>query len=220
MEVRTLGQFVDQEGILSSLAEMVSQIHGHSTQGATKLGKQRKLRVSCFTCTAQKACCHSVVVARLYEGILVAAQLKREQRDTPELRAELAAKAAAMEAADPEDWRTPCVFLDTGERCTIYEARPVPCGALYVYSPPAACADRHAQVQAYVANAEQDMALQIEEQFRDRLSLRKKIGRRYIGVLPRMVLVALDAWDRTDFREYLRQLEWPSDEDAARWNRR
>jgi Fe-S-cluster containining protein len=219
-EVRTLGQFVDQEGILASLAEMIGHIHAHSTRGAIELGRRQRLRVSCGTCSAPKACCHSLVVARLYEGVLAAAQLRRDGRDTPELRAELAAKAAAMEAAGPEDWRAPCVFLDAKERCTIYEARPVPCGALYVYSPPAACADRQGQVTAYVAHAENDMALQLEEQFRERLALRKKVGRRYVGTLPRMTLVALEAWDRTDFRDYLRQLTWPSDEDVARWSRR
>jgi hypothetical protein len=33
--------------------------------------------------------------------------------------------------------------------------------------------------------------------------------------LPRMVLVSLEAWDRTDFREHLRQLPWPTDEEWA-----
>ena len=33
----------------------------------------------------------------------------------------------------------------------------------------------------------------------------------------RLVLVALEAWTRTDFRDYLRGLPWPSDDDLARW---
>ena len=45
--------------------------------------------------------------------------------------------------------------------------------------------------------------------------LRKKVGRRYLGVLPRMVLVSLEAWDRSDFRDYLRQLPWSSDAEWA-----
>src|SRR5690606_30417779 len=106
------------------------------------------------------------------------------------------------------------------ERCTVYPARPTPCGTLYVYTPPAACNDPSAGVKAYIAHAENAIAVQIEDEFRDRMSLRKKVGRRYIGVLPRMVLVALEAWDRTDFRDYLRLLEWPSDADAARWTGR
>jgi len=221
MEVRTLGQFVTQEGILDSLRAMITDINARAPKEAKKLGRQQKLPVvQCFNCDAKKACCHSVVVARLYEGIVVAAYLKEHDRDTPELREQLRATAEAMEAATPYEWRRPCVFLDEGERCTVYDARPTPCGTLYVYTPPAACSDPTAAVRAYVAHTENAVAQQIEDEFRDKLSLRKKVGRRYIGVLPRMVLVALEAWDRTDFRDYLRQLEWPSDADAARWGRR
>ena len=61
---------------------------------------------------------------------------------------------------------------------------------------------------------------EFEDEFREKMSLRKKVGRRYIGVLPRMVLVALEAWDRTDFRDHLRQLDWPTDGDADKWRRR
>lgn len=221
MEVRTLGQFVEGEGILTSLRTMIADINARATKQAKLLGKQQKLPVvQCFNCDAKKACCHSVVVARLYEGIVVAAHLKDAGRDTPELREQLRAVAEAMEAATPGAWRVPCVFLDAGERCTVYASRPTPCGTLFVYTPPAACSDPGAGVQAYVAHTENAVAQEIEDEFRDKLSLRKKVGRRYIGVLPRMVLVALEAWDRTDFREYLRQLEWPAEADAARWTRR
>ena len=221
MEIRTLGQFVEDEGILASLRAMISDINARATKEAKVVGKQQKLPVvQCFTCTATKACCHSVVVARLYEGIVVAAQLRADHRDTPALREELRARAETMEAASPYEWRVPCVFLDGAERCTVYAARPTPCGTLYVYSPPTACNDGSVPVQAYVAHAEHAVAQQIEDEFRERMALRKKVGRRYLGVLPRMVLVALEAWDRTDFREYLRQLPWPTDTDAEKWRRR
>ncbi len=220
MEARTLGQFVEQEGILASLRAMITEINTRATKEARTVGKQQKLPVvQCFSCTATKACCHSIVVARLYEGIVVAAELKESGRDTPALRDELRAKAEAMEAASPYEWRVPCVFLDERERCTVYAARPTPCGTLYVYSPPAHCNDPAAGVQAYVAHAEQAVAQQIEDEFRERMALRKKVGRRYLGVLPRMVLVALEAWDRTDFRDYIRQLDWPGDAEIARWQR-
>jgi len=221
MEVRTLGQFVAQEGILDSLRAMTTEIIARAGKQAKQLGRQQKLPVvQCTSCDAKKACCHSIVVARLYEGIVVAAHLKDEGRDSPVLRAQLRASAEAMEASSPQGWRVPCVFLDAGERCTVYASRPSPCGTLFVYTPPAACNDPSAAVQAYVAVQENAVAQQIEDEFRDKLSLRKKVGRRYIGVLPRMVLVALEAWDRTDFRDYLRQLEWPSDSDSSRWTGR
>lgn len=220
MEVRTLGQFLVGEGILADLAKMTTDIIALSTKNAKALGKQQKLPVvSCFNCTEKKSCCHSIVVARLYEGMIVAGHLREAGRDTPELREQLRTTAEAMEAVTPREWRTPCVFLDANERCTVYAARPSPCGVLYVYTPAAACSDPNAAVKAYVAHEENAIAQQIEDQFRDKLSLRKKVGRRYIGVLPRMVLVSLEAWDRTDFRDYLRGLDWPSDADASRWTR-
>jgi hypothetical protein len=77
-----------------------------------------------------------------------------------------------------------------------------------------------AKIQAYVPQAESAAATELEELFREKLSLRRKVGRRYIGVLPRMVLIALETWERTDFREALRQYEWPTEADIARWNRR
>ncbi|HEX5058529.1 MAG TPA: YkgJ family cysteine cluster protein [Kofleriaceae bacterium] len=221
MEARTLGQFVADEGILESLRTMIADINARATSEAKKVGKQEKLPVvQCFKCDAKKACCHSVVVARLYEGIVVAAHLKQASRDTPALRDELRTRAEAMEAASPYEWRVPCLFLDDNERCTVYAARPTPCGTLYVYTPPAHCNDPSKPVHAYIPDAEHAVAQQIEDEFRDKLSLRKKVGRRYIGVLPRMVLVALEAWDRTDFRDYLRQLEWPTDTEADRWRPR
>jgi Fe-S-cluster containining protein len=215
MDARTLGQFVEQEHVLDDLAAMIAEINDRAGRESKRNGK-----VSCLTCTAPKACCSSLVVARFYEGIVVAAQLRRESRDTPELRAELAGAAAAMEAADPYGWRKPCVFLDARERCTIYASRPTPCGSLYVYSPAISCSEPLAQIRAYVPDAERAVAFELEEKVRERLSLRKKVGRRYIGVLPRMVLLALEMWDRTDFRDALRAHPWPTDAEAARWDSR
>jgi Fe-S-cluster containining protein len=219
VEARTLGEFVVQEGVLEALREAVPQIIAQATREAKTVGKQQLRVVSCTKCAAPKTCCSSIVVARLYEGVVVAAHLRDAGRDTPELRAELAAAATAMEAASPYAWRVPCVFLDTAERCTVYPARPTPCGTLLVYSPAAACSDPAAVIEAYVAESEQAAATALEEMFRARLALRKKVGRRYLGVLPRMVLLALEVWDRTDFRDVLRAHAWPTDAEVARWNR-
>jgi hypothetical protein len=90
---------------------------------------------------------------------------------------------------------------------------------VYVYTDPAWCTTRAGEIVGYVPNEEHAAATAFEDQFRERLALRKKVGRRYVGALPRMALVALEAWDRTDFRDYLRQLPWPSDDDLARWGR-
>ena len=218
--VRTLGQFVEDEQILPWIAGTVAEIIGHAADEAKKRGRRLKLAVSCDTCKATKTCCWSTVVARLYEALPIAAELVRTGRDTPALREQLRAVAEAMEATPPQEWRTPCVFLDARERCTVYSVRPVPCGAVLVYTDPVLCTTRAGEILAYVPAEEYAAATAFEEPFRERLSLRKKVGRRYLGVLPRMALVALEAWDRTDFRDYLRQLPWPSDEDLARFRPR
>ncbi len=217
--VRTLGQLVEDEQLLPWIAGTVAEIIRHADRGAVQHGRRLKLAVSCTTCKATKTCCWSTVVARLYEGVVIAAELVRTGRDTPALRAQLAARAEAMETTPPQEWRTPCVFLDERERCTVYGVRPVPCGALAVYTDPVLCTTRAGEILGYVADEEQAAATAFEEPFRERLALRKKVGRRYLGALPRMVLVALEAWHRTDFRDYLRQLPWPTDDDLARWGR-
>lgn len=215
--VRTLGQFVEDEQIAAWISAELAEIHRHAARGAKAAGKPLRLAVSCTQCKATKTCCWSMVVARLYEGVVIADRLRRTGRDAPALRDELRGRAEAMEAAAPRDWRTPCLFLDAAERCTIYDVRPSPCGNLHVYSDPAWCTTLAGQIQGYVASEEIAAATALEEVFRERLALRKKVGRRYLGVLPRMVLVALEAWDRTDFRDHLRQLPWPGEAELAAW---
>lgn len=221
---RTLGQFVLEDGVVAWLADNVGHINTASGRGARAASKELRLAVSCATCKATKTCCWSLVVARLYEGLIIAAKLVETGRDTPALRDQLRARAEAMETASPYAWRTPCLFLDERERCTVYDVRPTSCGALYVYTPPELCTTergaggRRDVIQAYVAANELAAATELEEAFRTRLSLRQKVGRRYLGVLPRMVLVCLEAWDREDFRDYLRQLPWPASDDIARWS--
>lgn len=218
--IRTLGQFVEDEHIVAWITGAITEIHQRSAREARSAGKALKLVVSCTRCTAQKTCCWSMVVARFYEGVVIADRLRRTGRDTPALRDELRARAEAMEAATPRAWRTPCVFLDARERCTIYDVRPTPCGNLHVYTDPAWCTTLAGEIRAYVPRDEMAAATELEDAFRERLALRRKVGRRYIGVLPRMVLVALEAWDRTDFRDHLRQLPWPDAADVSRWSAR
>ena len=213
--VRTLGELVAEDNIITWLAGEIGQNHRASASGATAISKQHKLPMHCSTCTSTKACCASYVLVRLYEGLVIAHHLKHSGRDTPAQRDELRIRAEAMEAAVVADWATPCLFLDEQERCSVYSVRPTTCAQLYVYTPPALCVARSPQIMSYTPRSEVLAANAVEEAFRERLSLRRKVGRRYFGVLPRMVLVSLEAWDRTDFRDYLRQLPWPTDEEWA-----
>jgi len=211
---RTLGQFVADEHIIDWLSEEIAHNHRDAERGARAVATKHALPMHCATCTAQKACCSSYVLVRLYEGLIIADHLKRSGRDTPELRASLEVRAEAMAAAQVSDWATPCLFLAADQRCSIYAVRPTTCAQLYVYTPPELCLARSSQIKSYTARDEVAAANRVEEAFRERLSLRRKVGRRYFGVLPRMVLVSLVAWDRTDFRDYLRALPWPTD---AEW---
>src|SRR5437879_1363048 len=110
--MRTLGQFVADEKIIAWLAGEIASNHRESGRRASEVAKQHKLPMVCATCTAVKGCCSSFVIVRFYEGLVIADELARTGRDTPELRAELRARADAMEATRPLDWFTPCVFLD------------------------------------------------------------------------------------------------------------
>jgi Fe-S-cluster containining protein len=213
--IRTLGELVAEEQIVTWLAGEVAANHRDASTGASEVAKQHKLPMVCATCTATKACCASYVIVRLYEGLLIADELKRSGRDTPELRTELRSRAEAMEATHARAWFSPCVFLDAAERCTVYAVRPTTCAQLYVYTPPELCAARSPKIASYTPKHEVAAANRVEEAFRERLALRRKVGRRYLGVLPRMVLVSLEAWDRTDFRDYLRQLPWLTDDEWA-----
>lgn len=217
--VRSLGQFVHEEGVIDWLTESLRRINAQAGDAVRTGAKRKTLPVAqCFTCNAKKACCHKMVIAGLHEGVLIAASLKASQRDTEELRADLRARAEAMAETSPAGWSRPCMFLDDKERCTVYGVRPLACGTLYVFSAPELCDDdRGGDIQLYLATRERLAGAQLEEAFRERLALRRKVGRRYIGTLPRMVLIALEAWDRTDFRDYLRQLAWPTVEEAQRW---
>jgi Fe-S-cluster containining protein len=212
---RTLGEFLADEHILEWLTEQIARNHHDSQAGAVAVAQRHKLPMHCATCTATKACCNSFVLVRLYEGMVIAADLRRTGRDTAELRDQLRARAEAMESSNAAAWDTPCLFLDERERCTVYDVRPTTCAQLYVYTPPSSCAARSDQIASYTPSREVAAANEVEEAFRDRLALRRKVGRRYFGVLPRMVLVSLEGWDRTDFRDYLRALPWRTDEEWA-----
>jgi Fe-S-cluster containining protein len=217
--VRSLGQFVHEEGVIDWLTDQLRRINAGAADAVRSGAKRKRLPVAqCFTCTAKKACCHKMVIAGLHEGVLIAASLKAAERDTEPLRAELRSRAEAMEQVTPTAWNRACVFLDAQERCTVYGVRPRACGTLYVFSAPELCDDDQGkEIRLYVANREEAAGAELEEAFRERLALRRKVGRRYMGTLPRMVLIALEAWDRTDFRDHLRQLPWPTLEESRRW---
>ena len=157
--------------------------------------------ISCTSCTAPKACCSVTVGAYFHEVVPIVERLRKEGRDTPELREALAAAADAMETTSPDEYRRPCVFLDAAERCTVYEQRPAECGTTFVSSPALQCSDPAASVQKYLPPYRprtQEAARVFETEAR-LLPLRGP----YVGALPRLVLLCLEAWDRSDYAAYL-----------------
>jgi len=106
-----------------------------NTVSGDKSEKQEMIAsgVSCDKCsTKTKGCCNLAVGTLLFEGLPVLRKLRKEGKDTPELRERLRTVGDTMEDMTQEEWfetRTPCVFLTDEQRCSIYNVRPSACSA-------------------------------------------------------------------------------------------
>ena len=201
----TLAEVMARSGLLTKVTMTTRSIITRAVAQADELGRVSLKVVSCHDCTAPKACCTLTTAVYLYEGLPIAARLTAEGRDTPALRAALRAAAEAMENTAQRRYQRPCVFLDGAERCTIYTDRPSTCGTALVFSPAQACSDPATKIiDAYKSPLQRELPLQVEEGVRDALGLPR--GEHiYIGVLPRMVLLCLQAWHRADFARFFAQ---------------
>jgi len=204
----TLGQFVAREDLVRTAAKSTRKLIEDVVLHVEGVAKRHHRVVSCHTCTAPKGCCKLTVTVLLHEVLPIAERLRREGRDTPALRGALAESAELMETMTQGEYRElrrPCVMLDETERCTVYEQRPRECGAAFVFTPPEACRDPAATTV--------EMARPPTEGVREQLGrteLAIEQGARlvrlegpYMGVLPRMILLWLEAWDRPDYAAYL-----------------
>jgi hypothetical protein len=135
--------------------------------------------------------------------------LKREGRDTPELRASLLAAAEKMEQSTRAEYLAPCVFLGPAERCTVYDVRPQICGTTLVVSPPAQCSDReNGMVERFDDGHFEKTSWSLAQAFYQALGLHDPTAHSAMGMLPRMVLVCLEAWDRQDYQTFLTAGDW------------
>ena len=197
----TFGEIVEGGGVREQASRVTRDVIRRSNADAAEDARVYLYVISCDTCTATKACCSCVTTAYLHEAIPIAARLVREGRDTPALRKKLRDAAEKMETTSPDDYTSPCVFLDAAERCTIYDDRPGVCGTFLVSSPPERCATRgdvvtiRAPLQDTVPP---DLAVRIALD----LGL-EPIGTQYAGMMPRMVLLCLEAWPRHDYVRFL-----------------
>jgi len=186
---------------------------------------RRRLPVvtSCPTCTTP-GCCYQKVISPFVEALPIARQIRDEGRDTPELRAELRAEGERIELAGRAQWMRearPCAFLADG-RCTVYRNRPFACRTYYVMSDPANCQPSAPDGKVKFVNTVDLMASLLERAmiFHTRLGLRPTRARILIGALPRLVAIALEAWDldHDAFAEYVRRQKWPTASDLeAGW---
>ena len=205
----TFAEVLDQAGLVAKVGKATRDIITFVNEAAVEHARVHLKVVSCYTCTVP-ACCSFMVTAYLYEAVPIVARLLREGRDTPELRAELQAAAHAMETTPKARYQRPCVFLDGAGRCSVYDDRPSICGTHLVSSPAEACADPAVKdivaLGGPLATAAQP---DLEEQFCLSVGLRR-IPLHYRGALPRMILLALQAWNRRDYVTFLAERALPA----------
>ena len=198
----TFGEVVEAGGVREQASLATREVIKRSNDEAAEDARVHLYVLSCDTCTATKACCSFVTTAYLYEAMPIAARLIREKRDTPALRKRLRDAADAMESTRSADYRRPCVFLDPAERCTIYEDRPSVCGTHMVSSPAERCAQPDGKVEKIVAPLQESAPPQFAVLLGESVGL-EDIGMHYFGVMPRMVLLCLEAWGRADYARFL-----------------
>jgi len=202
-----LGQLIARDALLRLVSASTGASIREAEQFAVEVAEANGRTVSCATCDAPKACCTLSVGMPFHEAFPIADRLRREGRDTPELRAALAASADLMETHTPpayHDLHRRCVLQGPDERCTVYEQRPRECGAAFVFSPPSLCSqtDSDEYLTLLLGDELREPLRKTEAVVERTLGLRRLDGL-YWGALPRMVLLALEAWDRDDFVEFL-----------------
>jgi hypothetical protein len=202
-----LGQLIARDALLRFIGKSTGAMIREAGQLAEQVALDNARSVSCTSCTAAKSCCWLSVGMPFHEALPIADRLRREGRDTPELRAALATAADLMETNTPPAYRAlrrPCVLQAPDGRCTVYDQRPRECGAAFVFSPPELCSDLDTDglEPLLLPDELRDPQRKAEAAVERTLGLRRLDGL-YWGALPRMVLLALEAWERDDFADYL-----------------
>ncbi len=173
---------------------------------------------SCRGCK-KTGCCYQMVVIHLYEALPIAQRLRRDRRDTPELRLRLREAAEQMEKLDRTQYMntcTPCVFLK-GSRCVVYRDRPLACRTHYVFSDPDLCSPPSRGIRDILTLDVADFmraSAEFSAEFAyEQMGLKNLEEKIYTGVLPRVVLNVLIAWETEDMAASLRRMKWPSVEE-------
>jgi len=197
----TFATILERQDLIRTISKSVRRMIADTETHVDEYGKTHLKVSSCISCDAPKGCCSLRVLVYLHDVVPLADRVRREGRDTPELRAALATAADLMEAQGPA-YRRPCVFLDADERCTVYTDRPIECGTTFVFTPATLCSDPNATTLEKFVTDLGDAPSKMERRFEREARLEQLPGA-YMGFLPRMVLLCLEAWERTDYVQFL-----------------
>lgn len=185
--------------------------------------QKRGQSVSCRACTTP-GCCKQKVAVPLFEAIPIAARLREQGQDTPELRKRLRALGKEQASYTRAEWLNldrPCVFLEDG-RCAIYEDRPSACRAYYTFSEPALCnppAGKPVEALACCQHVANESFAVADAFGQDHGLPRAEPGARQVFVdwLPTAVVRALVAFERPDWPSFVQRQSWPDAETIERW---
>lgn len=177
-----------------------------------------KTGISCDTCTAPKGCCSISTNALLCEGLPIARRLRKEQRDTYEFRKKLLRLGDLMESKTTDQWsdsKTPCVFLNEEDRCSIYNVRPSACRHHVVFSPPDKCSGGSDKLTIQFGTEEEIVTaynwnIQMAESFFGFYKTKER-GILLLGSLPKIVYRILKALDYKDYATAMRHQDWPTE---------
>lgn len=154
--------------------------------------------VSCKACTVP-ACCYQIVTLSIPEALLLARQLRREQRNTPELSQYLRVLAAEQHRLRHVAYfaqQRPCPFLDLDRRCSVYAIRPAACRAYWIWSPFENCGSTDSTVTV----ARSDSRLLIARVLEFAFPIAAMFGVPLPGAdwMPAIVELALRVWARPE----------------------
>lgn len=197
----TFGEIVELGGVRERASRVTRDVIRRSNAEAAEDARVHLYVISCDACTTP-GCCSCVTTAYLYEAVPIAARLVRERRDTPALRKQLREAAEKMESTHLDEYVRPCVFLDPAGRCSVYDDRPSMCGTHLVSSPAELCSRRDADIVAIRAPLQDSVPPDTAVSIAEDLGL-ENIGTQYFGMMPRMVLLCLEAWPRRDYVRFL-----------------
>lgn len=152
-------------------------------------------RPTCDGCDVA-GCCYLLTTMTLPEALVLAEHVHDwEGFKTPEDWRRIRSLGEEQEGVGRIPWfnsGVPCLFLNQKKRCDVYPARPMPCRAYFVWSPREDCLPAGIKP---VLQADDGLLLRYLLTFS--LEVQQKLGlddgRVYIGSLPRMLGLALEA---------------------------